>query len=63
MSGFILQPYDIAFLDIDFETGAAPVLIWPDGFGRREMTQLSSLSQAMLNMRLKDMNCAHSGIF
>ena len=45
------------------EIVAAPVSIWLDGFGRREMMQLSSLSQAMLNTRPKGMSCVRSGIF
>lgn len=63
MSSFILQPYDIAFLDIDFGNRRGAGIDLARRFGRREMMQLSSLSQAMLNMRLKDMNCVHSGIF
>ena len=63
ISSFILQSYDLAFLDIDFGNRRGAGIDLPGGFGRRGMTQSSSLSQAMLNMRLKDMNCVRSDIF
>lgn len=63
ISSFILQSYDLAFWILILAIVEEPVSIWPGGFGRRGMTQSSSLSQAMLNMRLKDMNCVRSDIF
>lgn len=63
ISSFILQSYDLAFWILILVIVEEPVSIWPGGFGRRGMTQSSSLSQAMLNMLLKDMNCVRSDIF